>query len=1137
MSKRVLAIGVGGSGKASLTILKERLIETYGEVPDNVVLLSLDTDDLRDVDTFAGVSLQPHYDKRGREPEFKHVITPPGITMDTVFADIASGRTAPFMHWLEAGKLSRRLGPAEKDIRGGAQQRRPVGRVALFLKWHDPIYSAIANAITRVYGEPEGERELAKDDIERNKRVIFIVGSVAGGTGSGFIVDIANLVRHAVNSNPNWQSVDVSAIITLPDAFSSYTTAMDDPTNLKPNSYAALRELDRFIRVHDRSLPYMVRYGSDPQQAVTWSTDQPLDHVYLVDTASRSDNPDADLSGNPMRGVFPVIADFMMSHVDDSLGDNLATLRSNAGQHYNKETGRMYSGFNMMTYIFPVADVITSFSYRFLREMMAMQFLPITNNKKAAMVKQGAIKYVESVFTQSTIGRRANPGVIQMAIATTKKVDPEYIDISWPGLFNLITLSDKGFAEDYENIDTSLGYLASYMIASKTGEYRQEPFDEGYGRLQGFGEDFLDEYLGPLTDPDNEESRYNGQWDRILSRYRDALRVRFAEAFDVALLQVLNARDEESPKMLQGARLPFARYMVDALKARLVQFKANLIVEYKELEIDGRLRQTNKDLRDAIAWMYDTKDASGFKLFGKPEAQKAQESYISAMMEKMELALHQRVFRTVIDVLDSLGAGDLDVDKQESIVDKVALELENWQLTMQDADKLLLRWKNRHDNNRKEKRHVKVRHYLTNDEYEKELYVMPEHVGYVFPRVLGQVRGEKGLRWERTDEDYPLSFKLVTTWGEDARGPEDIAQKFFVGVHDLFQVVRNNVTVSDRMAAQFNSPSQFVNTASSINQPFLRYLPTVNDGRDMFHEKYVSFNLDSANEEARAFLERAQSTLGDQGYNIDQVAESKVACTVARLARGVRLLAVNQFAACDSSYRSKLYQGHESLHLFPEEQQATRYEGLIETLNEPDNHQRPLSPEMVITMGDDRAMRAFIKACVYGLIRQDIYEDEDGAPISELFLFTKTKDGKERKLRLSDRGYLERTDPNFEFVGRDGQIHRLYLQALQNFILKAVKKKGVDRRLVPILVASLERRGVSLDNIDNPFTFTIKEIHDTVQEMHLDSYTAIHDHLERFKGDRVEQFKDDSAQRIKDMGTVMHIVIDQEIQELKGRPL
>ena len=48
-----------------------------------------------------------------------------------------------------------------------------------------------------------------------------------------------------------------------------------------------------------------------------------------------------------------------------------------------------------------------------------------------------------------------------------------------------------------------------------------------------------------------------------------------------------------------------------------------------------------------------------------------------------------------------------------------------------------------------------------------------------------------------------------------------------------------------------------------------------------------------ADDKARTFLERIQSTLGDQGFNIDKVAESRVACTVLRLARGVRLQAVD----------------------------------------------------------------------------------------------------------------------------------------------------------------------------------------------------------------------------------------------------
>ncbi len=299
MAKRVLAIGVGGSGKAALTILKERLEETYGQAPDNVVLLSLDTDSLRDVDRFAGTQLNPAFDPQNRLPEFQHIVSPGGMTMDTVFANIRTGKTAAYMNWLEHEKLDRMLAPAERDIRGGAQQRRPIGRTAFFLRYANPIYQSLIEAIGRMYGEVDREAPVYQgaEDIEKGKRMIFIIGSVAAGP-AGMLIDVANLVRHAVNSNQNWQSVAVSGIIVLPGAFASYARFMDDPTNLKPNSCAALRELDRFMRVHSSFLPYMVRYA-ESEQSITWSTNQPLDHCYLVDTASRSTGQDFDLGGDP----------------------------------------------------------------------------------------------------------------------------------------------------------------------------------------------------------------------------------------------------------------------------------------------------------------------------------------------------------------------------------------------------------------------------------------------------------------------------------------------------------------------------------------------------------------------------------------------------------------------------------------------------------------------------------------------------------------------------------------------------------------------------------------------------------------------------------------------------------------------
>ena len=1147
MPKRVLAIGVGGSGKQALTILKERLEETYGQVPDNVALLLLDTDDLREGDSFAGTQLTPTFDERGREPEFQHVVSPPGMTMDTVFADITRGRTTAYMYWLEKEKLQRILSPAEKDIRGGAQQRRPVGLVAFILRWL-AIYGSILNAIGRVYGEPEEELPVGTMEIEKGKRLIFIVGSVAGGTGSGFLIHIANLVRHAIRSNSNWQSVDVSSIIVLPDAFQAYAPRMEDPTNLKPNSYAGLRELDRFTRVHSAALPYMIRYGEDIR-SITWSTNQPLDHAYLMDTASRTASQDFDLSGDPKRGVFPVIADFIMAHVDSSLGDALATLRSNASQHYDKNTGRMYSGFNVMTYIFPVDDVIESFSYRFLREMLARQLLPIKDKKTRALVEQEAVKETERVFAENSIGGKVNPGVIQKAIACTRRMDPETPDVSWPGLFNLVALSESAFAEDYQDLEQSLDYLASNLIPTKVGEYKHEKHDEGYTRLLNFGEQFMDDFLGPQTDPDDEESRFGGDWDKILARYRDALRQRFAEALDAAVLEVLNRRDPNT-RVMEPSRLPYARAMVAALKERLVRFKALLDQEYREQQIDIRIRQTSEELRNVIAWMYETKDSHRLIPIGKPEARKAQDAYIGLLLEKMELVLHQRIYRTVLDVLGALGAAEQDSAGRLSVLDVSAQELENWQATLQDVDRITRDGARVHERNREAKRRVKVRRYLTNPQFEEQLYQQPEHSGMVATQVMGQVRGTKGLTWQRLEETEPLDYKLVTTWGEEAKGAEEIARRFFAGVKDLFQVVRENVTVADRVAAQFTSPASFANTVLRVEEPFLRYNPAQNDGRSMFHERYVSFNLAHASDEARRFLEQGVGTLADQGVHVDREAESLVACTVAEVARGVCLGAVDQFSGCEPDYRVKLYKGRESIHLFPEEQTATDYEQRIETLGESDNRQRPLAPELVIAIGDEVKLKAFTLACVYGLVDQGLHLDpETGEETTELFLALR-QNGQVRRLPLSQRRLVRELDPRFDDVAGEDQLARLYLNALQNFVLKATEVRGVPHPMVPTLVADLKGHGVSLGHIENPFTLSVRQVNEAIKQVTktlgpdeaeepnpkrqgaLNARRRMVQHLQPFLDNRVRMFKLSPASPVRDMGTVMHLILREEINSL-----
>lgn len=1141
MTKRVLAIGVGGSGKAALTVLKERLIETYGKVPDNVVLLSFDTDDLRPEDTFAGVRLSPDFDDRGREPEYRPTISQASVTIDQVFADLRGGRTAAYMNWLEDDRLDRILGPTERDIRGGAQQRRPIGRIALFQNWNNPIASSIRDAMERVYGQPEiNQADITKEDKEKSKRMVFILGSVSGGTGSGFMIDVINIVRHIVKSNSNWQSVDVAAIIPLPNAFAAFSKGLSQETvgNIKPNAYAALREMDRFIRTHGSSLPYMIRYGNN-LESITWGVNQPLDHVYFVDTAVPGGLGKFNLEGDPKQGVFPAMADFIMAHVDAGLGDSLATLRSNAGQHYDKIEGWMYSSFNVQTYILPINDIIDSFSYRFLRELLMKMFLPIKNDKRRYRVEQDALNHVMATFSENSVGDQALPEIIPKAIAVTRPMDPEQPDASWPGLFNMMALSEGTFAKDYQDFQDWLANISERLSPSKEGEYKSEDYEEGYTRLQNDSTYYLDELLGKQQDPLNENSRFGGQWDAILEPYKGEMRQRFSEALDEAILQALNLRDPKSKQLLPH-RLPFTQAMLDALKSKLVDFKIELEKAYKEYDIDTRLRQNAEELRNAIAWMYEAKTTS---IFGKPEAFKAQEAYIGLFVEKMELILHQRIYGTVMDVLDSLGAAELDGDGVRSILDTAILELDNWRATFQEVDKILDKKWRQLKKYRQEKGQIRVRKYLTDTEFEEALYKKPEHVGRAGIRVMGQLGGEKGINWERTNETKPLNYKMVTIWSNEARGAEQIAQQFFAGAKDVFQIVREHVNVADRIATEFKSAQRFVSIAGEVDAPFLRYNPAANANPQLINERYVAFKQEKAEEAAQVFLTDAAGTLKNNGFNVVDAAESDVACTIVEITRGVRLNAVEQFNACEAPYRNKIYQGRESLHVFPEEQLATRYENRIEVLGEPNNTRRTLAPEVVIGMGDEAKLRLFTLACAYGVIQYTDFKDSRSHATNKEICLLLTPKGQasqpwsereHHKMRLSKRDELETLDNSFAHVEESEKRARLFLNAFQSFSLIATQKFGVPEYMETNLVNQLAQRGVDLSDIENPFRLKLDtvevEIEAVREEIKAMGREPV-DVLYEFVNDSVAQFKNSPAPRVKDLGTVMHLILRDKIQQ------
>ncbi len=487
-------------------------------------------------------------------------------------------------------------------------------------------------------------------------------------------------------------------------------------------------------------------------------------------------------------------------------------------------------------------------------------------------------------------------------------------------------------------------------------------------------------------------------------------------------------------------------------------------------------------------------------------------------------------------------------------------EIENWELTFAEVDRIVQARIRTHEANRAEKR-VRVRNYLTSPQFEDELYRHPEHLPAIASRVMGQVgtsadgSAQKGLEWQRLAELRPLDYKIVSTWGEQASGAEQIAATWLAGVKDLFQVVRRNVTVAERLSSEFPNHAQFTNRCLQVEEPFLRYNPARNDLAP-FVERYVSFNLEGARDDvARQFLADTRETLRNQGFNVDASAESLVACTIMEISRGVNLAAVEPFVHCEPEYRSKVNRGRESIHILPEEQYATELEQQIPTLGETSNQQRMLAPELVIAMGNPDKVRAYALAAAYGLVFEDLFVDPaTGQESTELWLRLGSNGngngaGGARVLPLSQSRIVRELNPAFMTLPPDSRTALLHLNALQNLALKMTEPAGFHPDLVARVQGELSRRGVPLAGIERPFTLKLAELYGAINaataalgpanEEGADPETRrarnAERRMERIRGyisGSLAGFKANPDPRVRDMGTVIHLILCEEMASL-----
>ncbi len=153
----------------------------------------------------------------------------------------------------------------------GAHQARCVGRLALF-------YGLVNNRWADLT-EPVNKAAAALGPNEPPP-VIYVFGSVCGGTGAGMAIDIAYLLRHAFLAQAGVAETRAIGVFVEPGVFSDVRGG-GAGLQLPANAYAMLKELDHFHSYADFPLDYPGVYGIDIE-ALTTAHVRPFQIFYLV---------------------------------------------------------------------------------------------------------------------------------------------------------------------------------------------------------------------------------------------------------------------------------------------------------------------------------------------------------------------------------------------------------------------------------------------------------------------------------------------------------------------------------------------------------------------------------------------------------------------------------------------------------------------------------------------------------------------------------------------------------------------------------------------------------------------------------------------------------------------------------------
>lgn len=281
-----LYIGLGGTGARALLRAKQCFIDAYnGKVPPMIEFLAIDTDS-----DIGGPSIKSSvYGNISLDQNETLYIT--DLNAVRKYHEFSEDFT-----WMPAQNVEKL-----RNIRGtGAGQTRSNGRFIL-QENENKVKTSVSNKISNITRSIQLGGQFTpttKADGSLQPAIVNIVGSVAGGTGCGMMVDMLQMVVSAIDGLG--LEYYVYPWIIMPDIYRYLYPRMSDAVHL--NAYGALREMDYLFNLKENNI-IPVKVGNENITTLS----ERISYAYIINNHNSyagTIDSDADIADSVGRSMF-----------------------------------------------------------------------------------------------------------------------------------------------------------------------------------------------------------------------------------------------------------------------------------------------------------------------------------------------------------------------------------------------------------------------------------------------------------------------------------------------------------------------------------------------------------------------------------------------------------------------------------------------------------------------------------------------------------------------------------------------------------------------------------------------------------------------------------------------------------------